>query len=79
MGKARERQVILKTDQRNIFLELSLGGKLQAKSGGCDENRMSFEGTLLKLQYLMAAWVRIHVLTGPRPAPPRGRALFPTE
>jgi hypothetical protein len=79
MGKARERQIILKTDQRNIFLELSLGGKLQAKSSGCDENRMFFEGTLLKLQYPTAAWERTHVPAGPRPAPPLTQHYFPTK
>ena len=39
MGKAREPQIVLKTDQREVVLELSLGGKLQAKSSGWDENR----------------------------------------
>jgi hypothetical protein len=29
MGKGRERQIILKTDQRTIFLEMGLGGKFQ--------------------------------------------------
>jgi hypothetical protein len=32
MGKGRERQIILKTDQRTIFLEVGLGGKFQAES-----------------------------------------------
>jgi hypothetical protein len=39
MGKTRERQIILKADQRTILLELGLGGKLQAKSSGWDKNR----------------------------------------
>jgi len=30
MGKSREPQIILKTDQRNAILELGLGGKFQA-------------------------------------------------
>jgi hypothetical protein len=41
MGKGRERQIILKTDQRNLILEFGLGGKFQAKSSGWNENRLS--------------------------------------
>jgi hypothetical protein len=40
----REPQIILKTDERNIVLELGLGGKFSAKSRGCDENRIFLEG-----------------------------------
>jgi hypothetical protein len=32
MGKGRERQIILKTDKRTIFIKMGLGGKFQAKS-----------------------------------------------
>jgi hypothetical protein len=34
MGKGRERQIILKTDQRNVILELGLGWKFRTKSAG---------------------------------------------
>jgi hypothetical protein len=34
MGKGREPQIVLQTDQRNAILELGLRGKLQAKSSG---------------------------------------------
>ena len=32
MGKSREPQIILKTDQRNVILEMSQEGKFTAKS-----------------------------------------------
>jgi hypothetical protein len=32
MGKGRERQIVLKTDQRTVLLEMGLGGKFQQKS-----------------------------------------------
>jgi hypothetical protein len=49
MGKTREPQIILKTDQRTIIQELGLGGKFQAKSSGWDENRMFLEGDVLEV------------------------------
>jgi hypothetical protein len=55
MGKGRERQIILKTDKRAIFLEIRLGGKFQAKSSGWGENRPFSKAMFLKLQYAMAA------------------------
>jgi hypothetical protein len=54
MGKGRERQIILKTDQRDILLEMGLGGKFQTRSSGWDENRIFFE-MFVKLKYAMAA------------------------
>jgi hypothetical protein len=39
MSKGREPQIILKTDQRTVVLELGVGGKFAAKSSGWDENR----------------------------------------
>jgi hypothetical protein len=47
MGKDREPQIILKTDQRNVLLELGLDGKFAAKSSGWDENRVFLEGDVL--------------------------------
>jgi hypothetical protein len=49
MGKSREREIILKTDQRNVILELGLGRKFQAKSSGWDENRSFLEGDVLEV------------------------------
>jgi hypothetical protein len=40
MGK-REPQIILKTDERKVVLELGLGGKFTARSTASDENRSS--------------------------------------
>jgi hypothetical protein len=37
MGKGREWQIILKTDQRTVLLELGQGGKCASKSSGWDE------------------------------------------
>ena len=44
MGK-REPQKILKTDERNIHIELGCEGKFTAKSSGWDEDRVFFEAT----------------------------------
>jgi hypothetical protein len=43
MGKGRERQIILKTDKRTIFVEMRPGRMLQAKSSGWDEDRLFLE------------------------------------
>ena len=40
MGKAREPQVILKSDQRGILLEMGREGKFTAKSSVWDESRV---------------------------------------
>jgi hypothetical protein len=48
MSKGREPQIILKTDQRTVVLELGVGGKFAAKSSGWDENRTFLEGDVLK-------------------------------
>jgi hypothetical protein len=69
MGKARERQIILKTDQRTVVLELSLGGKFAAKSSGWDENRVFLEGDVLEVAVLKGRWVLTHVPAGPAPPP----------
>jgi hypothetical protein len=52
MGKGRERQIILKTDQRTVLLEMGLGGKFQQKSSGWDED---LEGDVLEVEYAMGA------------------------
>jgi hypothetical protein len=79
MGKSREPQIILKTDQRNVILELGLGGQFQAKSSGWDENRTFLEGDVLEVAVRNGRW-------GADPSPGRtapgagaGRAPFPTE
>jgi hypothetical protein len=48
MGK-REPQIILKTDERKVTLELGLQGKFSAKSTAWDENRVFLEGDKLQV------------------------------
>ena len=76
MGKSREPQIILKTDQRNVILELGLGGKFKAKSSAWDENRTFLEGDVLEVEYAMAARVLTHVPARPGPAPPTAQTIF---
>jgi len=40
----REPQIILKTDERKIVLELGIGAKFAAKSTGWEENRGFLRG-----------------------------------
>jgi hypothetical protein len=75
----REPQIILKTGQRTVILELGLGGKLQAKSSGWDDNRTFLEGDVLEVTVRNGRWVLTHVPAGPRPAPPPAQRHFPTE
>jgi hypothetical protein len=69
----------LKTDKRTLLLELNLGGKLQAKSSGWDENRTFLEGDVLEVSVRHGRWVLIHRPAGPRPAPAPACHYFPTE
>ena len=69
MGK-REPQIILKTDERKILLELGLGGKFAAKSTGWDENRVFLEGDQLEVAVKNGRWVLTHTF---RPAPADSR------
>jgi hypothetical protein len=55
MGKSREPQIILKTDQRNVILELGLEGKFQANQADETRTGPSSKAMFLKLQYTMAA------------------------
>jgi hypothetical protein len=64
MGK-REPQIILKTDERKVVLELDLEGKFAAKSTGWDENRVFLEGDKLEVEVKNGRWVLTH-----RPAKP---------
>jgi hypothetical protein len=79
MGKSREPQIILKTDQRKVVLELSLKGKFEAKSSGWDESRVFLEGDVLEVSVRNGRWVLTHVPAGPRPAPLPAPHYFPTE
>jgi hypothetical protein len=61
MGKGRERQIILNTDQRDILLEMGLGGKFQTRSNGRDENRIFLEGVVLEVAVRNGRWVLCHI------------------
>jgi hypothetical protein len=56
MGKGRERQTILKTDKRTIFVEMRPGRKApsEIKRMGREPNSFS-KAMFLKLQYAVAA------------------------
>jgi hypothetical protein len=60
MGKDREPQIILKTDLRNVILELGLGDKFQAKSSGWDENRTFLENDIVEIAVRNGRWVLTH-------------------
>jgi hypothetical protein len=77
MGK-REPQIILKTDERNIRLELGREGKFAAKSTGWDENRVFLEGDKLEVAVTNGRWVLTHLPAAPRKPEPV-RHYFPTE
>jgi hypothetical protein len=52
----REPQIILKTDERKVVLELGLQGKFAAKSMGWDENRVFLEGDNLESRSSTGGW-----------------------
>ena len=55
MGKGRKRQIILNTDQRDILLEMGLGGKFQTSQTDGTRTESFSKAMFLKLQYAMAA------------------------
>jgi hypothetical protein len=69
----REPQIILKTDERKVLLELGLEGKFAAKSTGWDENRVFLEGDRLVIEVKSGRWVLIHEPAKPA-APKLGRS-----
>jgi hypothetical protein len=60
----REPQIILKTDERKVILELGLGGKFAAKSTGWDGNRVFPEGDKLQVEVKFGRWVLPHLPAG---------------
>ena len=77
MGK-REPQIILKTDERKILLELGHEGKFAAKSTGWDENRVFLEGDRLEVAVKNGRWVLSHLPAAPRKPEPVSH-YFPTD
>jgi hypothetical protein len=79
-GNKRKRETILKTDRRNLLLELGQAGKFSAKSSGWDENRVFLEGDVLEVSVVRGAWVLTHVPAKPRASStPLVEHYFPTE
>jgi hypothetical protein len=65
MGKTRERQIILKTDQRNILLEMGREGKFTAKSSGWDESRVFLKDDN-EVAVKNGRWMMTHLPAGRR-------------
>jgi len=79
MNKERKRETILKTDQRNLLLELGLQGKFAIKSSGWDENRVLLEGDVLEVAVVKGRWVITHVPAKPKvSSTPLVENYFPT-
>jgi hypothetical protein len=74
----REPQIILKTDERKIHLELGLGGKFAAKPTGWDKNRVFLEGDKLEIAVANGRWVLTHLPAAHRP-PIMVRYYFPDD
>jgi hypothetical protein len=79
MGKTPESQIILKTDQRTLVLELGLQGKFAAKSSGWDENMVFLEGDVFEVSVRNGRWVLTRRQAGPPPPPAPLAHYFPTE
>jgi hypothetical protein len=75
----REPQIILKTDERKLVLELGLGGKFTARSTVWDENRVFLEGDKLVVEVKTGRWVLTYKPSGPRPAVEPVKPYFDTE
>ena len=69
-----EPQIILKTDERKLVLELGLGGKFTARSTAWDENRVFLEGDKLEVAVNNGRWVLTHL---PAAASGRGAGAAP--
>jgi hypothetical protein len=53
-------EIILKTDECQVALELGLEGKFAAKSTGWDKNRVFLEGDRLEIEVKGGRWVLTH-------------------
>jgi hypothetical protein len=81
--RKRQPRIILKTDERNIRLELGHDGKFAAKSTGWDEQPGFPRGDKLEAAVTNSRWVLTHLLAAPRkPEPVRhssGRLVAPQQ
>jgi hypothetical protein len=55
MGKVREREIILKTDQRDILLEMGLGENSKRDQADGTRTESFSKAMFVKLKYAMAA------------------------
>jgi hypothetical protein len=74
----REPQIILKTDERKLVLELGLGGKFTARSTAWDENRVFLEGDKLEVTVNSGRWV-LTALPAKPPEPKPVQHYFPED
>ena len=74
----RAPQIILKTAERKIHLELGLEGKFAAKSTGWDENRVFLEGDKLEVAVNNGRWV-LTALPAKPPEPKPVLHYFPED
>ena len=79
MGKSREPQIILKTDQRNVIPEMSQEGKFTAKSSSWMRTGSSLRTTSARVAVKNGRCVMTHLPAGPAPEPPPVEQYFPTE
>ena len=78
MGKGREPEVILKTDERRIILDLDSNGNSQRDQALGTIRRSALRGTN-SVSVKHGKWVLSHLPAKPRSAPPPVEHYFPTE
>jgi hypothetical protein len=64
MGKGREPQIILKTDERNLVLKLGARGKFVVKSSSWNENQAFLKDDKLEVAVKSGRLVMAHLPTG---------------
>jgi hypothetical protein len=74
----RQPQIILKTDDGKVVLELGLEGKFAAKSTGGDQNRVFLEATSVEIEVKGRRWVLTHLPAKPT-APQPVLHYFPDD
>jgi hypothetical protein len=79
IGKSPEPQIVLKTDQRTILLELGLGGKSEANQAAGMRTEFFLEGDKLEVSVKNSRCVPTHLPAGPRSKAPPVQHYFPTN
>lgn len=75
----RQPQIILKTDERKVVLELGMKGKFAVKSTAWDENRVFLEGDRLEVAVVNGRCVLTHLPAKPPAPKPVRTTSRPTE